>query len=526
MTSNNSKILAATKTKISLLLFLTILLVMYLFFFYNVKSNTIDNSDPNNTNIVYSKIKADGITDDTQVLKYELNNLQKGQILITPPGISRLTNIHMASFKEDVVLDFSNTLFKVVDNHDISSGGAMFQFSLKNSEVLGLNTDGNRGNIPDNGNQIGEMFNFRINPQCENVVFKNTTIKNTAYCGVSLGNNLTNISFIDTICENIGEHIFYLPSGNNSFGGIKGFVIDGLDIKNFGNNPINKKLNHEVSILKAGTSSDSSYERSSDFTIKNVTVRCDDNSCYSGVVLTGSNIDNIIIENIHASFENEYNNLEAIIYNAGGLSTNITLNNIKNNHRIIYSYTPATKFENFKVSNYTCNGSYTPHINLVNEYTNCTFSNISTSNITTANDSNIKFINCNFLTSNNRINLSTVSNSMLFEKCTFKSTLNSYSSIAQIELGSALFLKDSKVVFNNCTFDSSNYAFSIRNFNENANFEFNNTFLNGRLISVSDGSNINSIIMKNVTLNRPLSEFTSDFKVLGESTYNNITVTP
>lgn len=523
MNSNNSKIISNINFKTSLILCSTILLVTSIFFYYTRLKST-NNIEV--TNLVYSKIKADGITDDTEVLKAELNNLQKGQTLITPSGVSRLTNIHMSSFKEGVTLDFSNTIFKVIDNHDISNGGAMFQFSLKNSKVLGLNTDGNRGNVPDNGNQIGEMFNFRINPQCENVTFKNTTIKNTTYCGVSLGNDLTNISFIDTICENIGEHIFYLPSGSNSFGNIQDFTIDGITINNFGNHPINKQLNHEVAILKAGTSSNSQYNRCSNFTIKNVTVHCDDSNCYSGVVLTGSNIDNVIIENVKASFENEYNNLEAIIYNAGGLSTNISLNNIENDHRIIYSYTSDTKFQNFKVSNYTCSGDNIPHINLVNEYLNCNFTNISTSPITTGNDADINFINCNFSTSNNRINLSTISNNLLFENCNFNSILNIYSSIAQIELGNVLYLENSKITFNNCKFDSSNFAFSIRNFNENANFEFNNTPINGRLVSVSNSNKIHSIVMNNVTLNRSLEKFTSDFNVIGEAKYNNITINP
>ena len=402
----------------------------------------------NNVKYIYSKIKADGVTDDTKVLMNEINNLQEFECLITPRGTSLLDTQGITTMKNNVILDFSATSF-IEGNTDCP-----LALKLKNSKIIGLKIDGQRDNKVFDDNNFGTDFLFKIDNGCENLCFEDTNLSNATFCGVMLGENLHNIFFKNLTCSNIGEHVIYKSGYIQEGKNIENFICENVVLNNIGINTANKDNGHTTHLFKAGNSAPEGVAPGycTNVSFNNVTLTQDNE--YVGITIYGGNeIRNSIINNIRGDFIAIHNTNKA---------SNVTCTNSE----VSRGFYTTCDTENIVFDSCIFTGG-SAHFNLARIYRNCTFKVAGTSsNRTNVNDDVLIFDNCTFnMASATSINY--VYTDIIFQNCTFISTATTTKDSGLISIGNSDYIKEGvDVKFINCICASNanfNYLFIFNN---------------------------------------------------------------
>lgn len=367
---------------------------------------------------VVSKIKADGVTDDTVVLQAELNALLPGQTFLTPPGISIITHVICPSL-DSVVFFFNGTKFLLKAGHDPLDNEMLRWNSLKNSYVYNFYTDGNSANVPDapinSDVRYGRVLNWRLGDNSENVWFYNLGMFNAQYCGSQWGKNIRNIHVQGITYDMVGEHLFYISGtggGNN-----KDLYFSGFRGGSLGVNPRNAVGNHECMLVKSfqtvGVNDNWVLE---DGELAQAAV-----AGYAAVLLSSGDLKSAEVSNFKVG-----DNFTAILYPVAGTG-NITLKNIKKlgtgtQPRLIYSHVSTATIGKLIGIDLDFTGTFTiDHVQLFDLLQDCTFPRIDTSASFIGEFNRLRsvvFLRCFF----NRIGfLRYVEYDFIFEDCTYAS---------------------------------------------------------------------------------------------------------
>lgn len=425
----------------------------------------------NNINYVYSKIKCDGVTDDSMVLLSELNNLNEKDCLITPKGMSVIdTTILMGSFKNNVELDFSATEFIEGNNTKVP-----FIFKLTNSKIKGLKINGNRDLKTFDDTKVGTDFLFKVDNGCNNIIFTGETkLYNAPFCACMWGQNIKNISFENLICENIGEHIHYKTGKLDVNSDVFNILFKNVYIKNVGINQGNATLKHFVQFFKVAN----------------------DNGNNESGALKGVVIENMYLENIINKVEfclfGCYNIKDCYVYNCkGDVDALISNGNILN----ICAYN--SEFKRPFISNanlisvkgvkfFNCKFlGYVAHVNLVNVYENCVFDYYFTSssvNDGVIRDNETSFINCT-INCNTNCKYEHIYNNLIFTNCNFLSDITSQNSSFMVGFGEIVCIPNKKILITGGVNNSKFYSFLFSFRNTEIDFTVKDLIATGRIRS-------------------------------------------
>lgn len=413
----------------------------------------LDNK-ANNINFVYSKIKADGVTDDSSVLQNEINSLNPFDCLITPKGVSVLNTTVLSSTKTNIILDFTATKFV----EGVSTPAIILR--LNDSEVRNLFIDGNRQNKTFDDTKFGTDFLFKIDNNCSNVKFTGTTkIINAPFCGIMWGQNCKNIQFDNLVAEEIGEHVQYKTGKIELDNDIDNIVYKNVNLKNIGINNGNVSAGHFVQFFKvANDDNNSNVGLLKNVIIENLNLNNVSNKVEC-CVFSCFNIENCYVYNVSG-------NVDALI--SGGNIKNVCAYNSRFK-RVFISNADLKSSEGIKL--YNCEFDYVPHVNLVNLYDNCKFNLYFTSsqiNEGVIKDKKTTFNNCTFKI-NTSCNYSHMYNNVDFYNCSFISTATNTISSSMLNFGEAYTSDGATLTIKNGINDANNFSFlfSFRNVNMN-----------------------------------------------------------
>lgn len=467
------------------------------------KLNTVSASleqKAQNIKYIYSKIKADGITNDMPTLINEINSLKEYECLVTPKGVSVLSSAGNPNIKTNISLDFSATTFKKGSLSDT------LIFKLNNSEVKGLTIDGNRDNQVFDDSKFGTDYLFKIDDNCKNVKFINTTLKNAPFCAVMLGQNLSDIYFNDLICENIGEHVFYKTGYIDINKNIENFICENIKLHNIGINPSNLTLGHTVQFIKIANVGDrTNVGYAKDIVLRNISLKQDDTYAFVNV---------FEIYDLRDSLADKVNGDFTSIYKCSKLD-NVTCSNSKI-LRGFYTNASLISLNNIVFEQCVFTGHF-PHVNFATTYKCCTFDKYMESSTTTALKNKIlTFDNCIFnITAS--CSIDHVLTDIALINCSYKSKATTLVPSHMIGFGEKETIPSRLVTINGGYNDSVNFNFLFSFRHASLRVSLQNLIATGRIRTSVPIMNIN---MQNVFFNFDSGYYTP---VLTDITATNTT---
>lgn len=453
-----------------------------------------------NIKYIYSKIKADGITNDMPTLINEINSLKEYECLVTPKGVSVLSSAGNPNIKTNISLDFSATTFKKGSLSDT------LIFKLNNSEVKGLTIDGNRDNQVFDDSKFGTDYLFKIDDNCKNVKFINTTLKNAPFCAVMLGQNLSDIYFNDLICENIGEHVFYKTGYIDINKNIENFICENIKLHNIGINPSNLTLGHTVQFIKIANVGDrTNVGYAKDMVLRNISLKQDDTYAFVNV---------FEIYDLRDSLADKVNGDFTSIYKCSKLD-NVTCSNSKI-LRGFYTNASLISLNNIVFEQCVFTGHF-PHVNFATTYKCCTFDKYMESSTTTALKNKIlTFDNCIFnITAS--CSIDHVLTDIALINCSYKSKATTLVPSHMIGFGEKETIPSRLVTINGGYNDSVNFNFLFSFRHASLRVSLQNLIATGRIRTSVPIMNIN---MQNVFFNFDSGYYTP---VLTDITATNTT---
>lgn len=453
-----------------------------------------------NIKYIYSKIKADGITNDMPTLINEINSLKEYECLVTPKGVSVLSSVGNPNIKTNISLDFSATTFKKGSLSDT------LIFKLNNSEVKGLTIDGNRDNQVFDDSKFGTDYLFKIDDNCKNVKFINTTLKNAPFCAVMLGQNLSDIYFNDLICENIGEHVFYKTGYIDINKNIENFICENIKLHNIGINPSNLTLGHTVQFIKIANVGDrTNVGYAKDIVLRNISLKQDDTYAFVNV---------FEIYDLRDSLADKVNGDFTSIYKCSKLD-NVTCSNSKI-LRGFYTNASLISLNNIVFEQCVFTGHF-PHVNFATTYKCCTFDKYMESSTTTALKNKIlTFDNCIFnITAS--CSIDHVLTDIALINCSYKSKATTLVPSHMIGFGEKETIPSRLVTINGGYNDSVNFNFLFSFRHASLRVSLQNLIATGRIRTSVPIMNIN---MQNVFFNFDSGYYTP---VLTDITATNTT---
>lgn len=453
-----------------------------------------------NIKYIYSKIKADGITNDMPTLINEINSLKEYECLVTPKGVSVLSSAGNPNIKTNISLDFSATTFKKGSLSDT------LIFKLNNSEVKGLTIDGNRDNQVFDDSKFGTDYLFKIDDNCKNVKFINTTLKNAPFCAVMLGQNLSDIYFNDLICENIGEHVFYKTGYIDINKNIENFICENIKLHNIGINPSNLTLGHTVQFIKIANVGDrTNVGYAKDIVLRNISLKQDDTYAFVNV---------FEIYDLRDSLADKVNGDFTSIYKCSKLD-NVTCSNSKI-LRGFYTNASLISLNNIVFEQCVFTGHF-PHVNFATTYKCCTFDKYMESSTTTALKNKIlTFDNCIFnITAS--CSIDHVLTDIALINCSYKSKATTLVPSHMIGFGEKETIPSRLVTINGGYNDSVNFNFLFSFRHASLRVSLQNLIATGRIRTSVPIMNIN---MQNVFFNFDSGYYTP---VLTDITATNTT---
>ena len=228
-----------------------------------------------------------------------------------------------------------------------------------------LVTDGNRGNVTDNG-LAGNQPNILLYSGLSNVTFLGGEIKNSVYSGVVFNGSSKHIVFDNVYLNNIGEHGFYVSGGTNIQ-----TRFQNIRVNNIGQNSV-MAASHNTAVIRARFTTGTD---NNDMVVENMSASCPTAPTSTVITVFGLNgVNGMTVRNLRVT--SAFSGV-AIFSVSTAYNRNIVFDNINAPVGFVYSVTDTPHIENVILQNSTFTGGVFGYANIFAKISNCVFENLT-----------------------------------------------------------------------------------------------------------------------------------------------------